>query len=187
VVLKFGFMKKKILFFLLVGIYLVFGCNDTKSRRTPTVDKRVVMKAFDLGTYDLTEGDSMLYTLVEIDITNSTDTEVKFIGYSCATAGNIVVNLNNITICPNRCPQNVPQRIVIRPGQTFSLPAILCFDQRKYYSFNPAPLKIGFVLVPPDLFDGHNLNALLTQFKANNENIIWGDLIDSTNSPYEIK
>jgi len=159
--------------------------HNTSTIQTP--ENRLLLKAIEKGNYNFSKEDSTLYTLVEISLINNTNSECNFIGYSCATGANIITNSKHVKICPNQCPMNFPKPIIVKPGQEFSIPVIFQISKYKGLDCDPAPLKIGFVLVPQELFNGDNFGELLFKMITNNENILWCDLSNIGGDPYEIR
>ncbi len=173
----------------LLSVLVIFfsACINNNSQLPIVKENKLILRADEKGNYSFTKNDTIQYTLIEVRLINESDSEFSFIANNCGTGANIITNLEHVKICPNQCPTNFPKHLTIMPGQEFSIPVVLQIEPWNYKDINSSSIKIGLILIPPDLFNGSNYHELLVEMMRTNEHIIWCDLNNIGGDPYVIK
>jgi hypothetical protein len=129
--------------------------------------------------------DSIYYYMVDVKLTNNTDSIIKFLAYDCSTAANIVVDKEYVTLCAMNCGGNSKAVIKLKPKQEFSLPVILMANLR----YEQSQVRIGFILLQPTKENFWNFTSLLESYRKSLKNVVWSSAFELTMNghPYEIR
>jgi hypothetical protein len=164
-------MKLTYIIFAFVFLIPLHNNSTTSQVKEPGLIFNAVLK----GTYNFPEhtgNDSLYYFLIEVKLTNNLDSSILFLAYDCATAGNIVVDNNNINTCYNMCAGNSLSTFKLNPSQEFSLLIIL--KTKREYVFSK--IKLGWIwLTYENTISSDNYLQVFEKSKKNLENILWSN------------
>lgn len=139
------------------------------------------------GSYNLSKSDSSYYYLVDLKLTNNSDSTIEFWTLSCSFSFNLVSESPDFKIMSNDCFKNVPRLIKLKPKESLIAPTIL-----QTYIEKPnidKKLSIGFVYIDSNTLRDYDIFQLLINFKKKNEHIFWSHpvfLYKGTGQPYRI-
>ena len=167
-------------------VYLIFPfkMKESNLKETDELAMEVVLKGRYVFPFD-TGHDSIYYYLVDVKLTNNTDSIIKFLAYNCSAAANIVVDKKYITLCAMNCGENSKAVIKLKPKQEFSLPVILMANLRHEHN----QVRIGFILLKPTEENFWNFPRLLESYRKSFKNVVWSSAFELTiyGHPYEIR
>lgn len=136
-------------------------------------EPKLVLNSELRGSYSFNDNDSSFYFLVDVNILNHSDSICKFMAFNCLTGANLIIVSKKVKSVPNICASNYPVIIEIKPNQVFFIPVILKMGIKDISVTNP--IKIGFVLFPPEEFKEGPFTEVLRKMKTDKRNIIWGE------------
>jgi hypothetical protein len=157
-----------------IGLLIILNCAFKAGNDRCKHD--LLLTATNIGTYDLSECDSLLYNLIELQLTNKTDSICSFLVFDGATAASVTIDPEVIEICHLFFTSNRPTTIILKPDQVFSM-----FIITKTLNKNNLLLKnvrFGIVIFPPKVLGPGFFSDDIAKMKQNRENIIWSEPID---------
>ena len=133
---------------LSIIIFAVFlKCNADNN------PKGLVFKATLKGWYYLPQNsrldsinDSTDYFLVEVKLINIIDRPVQFLGFTCTSVGNVILDSQKVKTVVNNCVNNSLTMIELQPKQEYSLTIILEGKHEK----KDISLRIGWIFIKPN-------------------------------------
>ena len=139
--------------------------------------------------------DRNYYYLVEVKLSNGTNTDCEFYTLTCRSLVNIITDSQQVNFLYHNCSDDIPVLISLKPGQEFSIEVVLVRYQ--YLSnFNPN-IRFGFVFCKPKTGIGKLIHSETTDLiselrlmRQKQENIIWSEpvALTATNfNPYVIR
>jgi hypothetical protein len=172
------------IFNVFIFIISIFSCTNIISRNG------LIFKADLRGTYDLPWSNiinqdkaGLKYFLIDTKLINNSETEKKFVSYSCTPIANIVADSKYVDFCVNNCSRNSLTTITLKPGQELQIPIIIQVKGEN----TDIQIRFGWILI-------ENVNKNLDKYfeKSRNtlQNIIWSDPISieiGKGQPYEIR
>lgn len=172
------------IFNLFIFIISILSC-DNKISRHELIFKADLRGSYDLPLSDLINQnqDGLEYFLLDAKLINDSETEKKFVSYSCTPIANIVVDTKFVEFCVNNCSRNSLTTIILKPGQELQLPIII-----KVKSENTdIKIRIGWILIENI---NKNLDKHFEMSRKTLQNIIWSDPLTieiGKGQPYEIR
>ena len=150
----------------------------------------LIFKADLRGTYDLPwsnlinqDQDGLEYFLIDAKLINDSETEKKFVSYSCTPIANIVADTKYVELCVNNCSRNSLTTITLKPGQELQLPIILQVKSEN----TDIKIRIGWILIENI---NKNLDKHFEKSRKTLQNIIWSDPLSieiGKGQPFEIR
>jgi|WetSurMetagenome_2_1015567.scaffolds.fasta_scaffold00007_162 hypothetical protein len=157
--------------FLFVLISSIFPCqkekNTNENEINNSIETGLLINPVFKGRYDVAGN----LFLVELKITNKTNSTVKFLTYSCSAVANVITDSKKIDICPNVCSRNFKIRIVLNPGQEFRIPVIL--ETTVETSYNK--IRIGWIMIDDNGYNSEHFDEVLVKSSEDFKNVIWSD------------
>ena len=169
-----------ILFAIASFLSLSFYSNIIPSENTLLINSEIKC----VYNYPYSTNDRLY--LIEITLTNNSDSDISFLTHSCTTDENVVTDPNNVIVIGKNCASNSNTTVTLKSKQVFRLVTIL-----KCVTYVPNYLRIGWVLLNHEnTQSAFDYLPMLQKSKEKLENIIWAPIIELNcciAHPYEIK
>jgi len=108
---------------LMIFLFSIMSCQSGVSKQK---DTGIIVKAELRGCFELPQhddpsiiSDSILFYLIDVKLTNTSNESIGFITYTCSSANNIILDNKAIRVSINRCSGNGPMPIELKPHKNY--------------------------------------------------------------------
>jgi len=151
---------------------------------------RLTINTFVRGRYSAGIKNCIIdYLLIDVCISNSSNSTIRFWSYSCDYNLIFVLNDPKYSIIYNNCDANYSKLIELKPKQAYQVPLMVKLNNPGNATWSD--FKVGFVSV----FESqHNLKLdlekIIDKLKKNGEQIVWSNKVvtnPANRNPYIIE